>query len=317
MSKLKTNTTKAPMNRTVFLEDQELDRLEKRLFQNRGQSPISLADILNRTIWGDSFKLLDMIPDGCVDLIIADPPYNLTKTFKSSTFKSSDIASYQLWLDSWVSKLPRILKPQASIYICGDWRSSTAIHYVMEKYFNIQNRITWEREKGRGSKSNWKNAHEDIWFATMDKEYTFNIEDVKLRRKVIAPYKVNGQPKDWSESESGNFRLTHPSNMFTDLSVPFWSMPENTEHPTQKPEKLIAKLILASSNPGEVVFDPFLGSGTTSVVAKKLDRNFFGIEADKTFCLLTEKRLEMTENDKSIQGYHDGVFWERNSKPKA
>lgn len=312
---MKTTTTKAPMNRSVFLDEDDIANLDSRLFKNRGQSPVSLADILNRTICGDSFELLEIIPDSCVDLLIADPPYNLTKTFNSSTFKSSDMDSYQLWLDSWVSKLPRILKPQGSIYICGDWRSSTAIYYVLEKYFYIQNRITWEREKGRGSRSNWKNAHEDIWFATMDKTYTFNVDAVKLRRRVIAPYKVDGQPKDWSESESGNFRLTHPSNMFTDLSVPFWSMPENTEHPTQKPEKLIAKLILASSNPGELVFDPFLGSGTTSVTAKKLDRNYIGIEADKTFCLLAEKRLQMAETDKTIQGYHDGVFWERNSKP--
>ena len=301
------------MNRSVFLDESDNTRLGKRLI-NLGQSPLSLDDINNSTIHGDTFETLDLIPDACVDLLIADPPYNLTKKFKSSTFKCSEMDIYQQWLDSWLARLPRILKPNASIYICGDWRSSPAIYFCMQKYFIIQNRITWEREKGRGSKYNWKNAHEDIWFATMGKDYTFNVDAVKLKRKVIAPYKVDGQPKDWDQTEAGNFRLTHPSNMFTDLSVPFWSMPENTEHPTQKPEKLIAKLILASSNPGDTVFDPFLGSGTTSVTAKKLDRKYFGIEYDKTFCLLTEKRLELADTDKSIQGYHDGVFWERNSK---
>ncbi len=90
-------------------------------------------------------------------------------------------------------------------------------------------------------------------------------------------------------------------------------MPENTDHPTQKPEKLVAKVILASSKPGDVIFDPFLGSGTTSVVAKKLSRKYVGIEIDEMYCCLAEKRIEMVKSEKTIQGYSDGVFWERNT----
>jgi site-specific DNA-methyltransferase (adenine-specific) len=93
-------------------------------------------------------------------------------------------------------------------------------------------------------------------------------------------------------------------------------MPENTDHPTQKPEKLVAKAVLASSRPGDVVFDPFLGSGTTAVVAKKLGRRFVGIEIDETYACLAQKRLAMAEDDPGIQGYVDGVFWERNSGPQ-
>ena len=221
---------------------------------------------------------------------------------------------YGTWLESWLEPLVGTLKPTASIYICGDWQSSAAIHRVVQKYFVVQNRITWEREKGRGAKRNWKNASEDIWFCTMSNDYVFNVDDVKLKRRVIAPYTHRGQPKDWQESEAGRFRLTHPSNLWTDLSVPFWSMPENTDHPTQKPEKLLAKIILASSNPGNVILDPFLGSGTTSVVAKKLARQYVGIEIDETFCCLAEKRLALADSDQRIQGYDEGVFWERNSK---
>jgi len=90
-------------------------------------------------------------------------------------------------------------------------------------------------------------------------------------------------------------------------------MPENTDHPTQKPEKLLAKIILASSNIDDIIFDPFLGSGTTAVVAKKLNRNFVGIEIDKYYCCLAQKRLITAEKDKRIQGYEDGIFWERNT----
>jgi site-specific DNA-methyltransferase (adenine-specific) len=200
------------------------------------------------------------------------------------------------------------------VYICGDWRSSAAIELVAEKYFFIRNRITWEREKGRGAKANWKNASEDIWYCTLARDYTFNLDAVKLKRKVRAPYTHgNGAPKDWKKTDEGSYRITHPSNMWTDLTVPFWSMPENTEHPTQKPEKLLAKIVLASSNKGDVVMDPFLGSGTTSVVAKKLGRRYVGIEIDETYACLAQKRLALADEDAAIQGIHGGTFYERNS----
>ena len=177
----------------------------------------------------------------------------------------------------------------------------------------MRNRITWEREKGRGSKTNWKNNSEDIWFCTVSDNYVFNVDAVKQKKKVIAPYREeDGTPKDWHKDENGSFRFTHPSNLWTDISIPFWSMPENTEHPTQKPEKLLAKLLLASSNEGQVVFDPFLGSGTTSVVAKKLNRKFVGIEIDEKYACISEKRIEAAGREKKIQGLYDGVFWERN-----
>jgi site-specific DNA-methyltransferase (adenine-specific) len=155
---------------------------------------------------------------------------------------------------------------------------------------------------------------EDIWFAVLDdKNYYFDLEAVKQKRKVIAPYRENGKPKDWEASEQGNYRLTCPSNFWDDITVPFWSMPENTDHPTQKPEKLIAKLILSSCPVGGVVFDPFLGSGTTSVVAKKLRRHYCGVEISENYCCLAEKRLALADNNKNIQGYYNGVFWERNT----
>jgi site-specific DNA-methyltransferase (adenine-specific) len=302
----------APRNRTVVLTDAEKELYARRLV--RVDSPITAQAIMNRTIHQDIFSIFDNLPDTFVDLIIADPPYNLTKSFNTQNFTEMSLGAYELWLDGWISKLVHILKPTGTIYICGDWRSSSAIHRMAQKYFYIHNRITWEREKGRGAKTNWKNCSEDIWFCTMSNQYTFNIEAVKLKRKVLAPYSTDdGQPKDWEEDSEGRFRMTYPSNLWTDITVPFWSMPENTDHPTQKPEKLLAKLILASSNPGDVVFDPFLGSGTSSVVASKLNRHYVGVEIDLDYCCLAEKRLEMAKSEPSIQGYTGGCFWERNT----
>jgi len=221
--------------------------------------------------------------------------------------------AYEEWIDSWLAPLVRILKPTASVYICGDWVSSSAVYRAMARHFIIRNRITWERGKGRGAKSNWKNCSEDIWFGTISDKYYFNPNAIKLKRKVIAPYRVGGKPKDWVEDENGNYRLTYPSNLWSDITIPFWSMPENTDHPTQKPEKLVAKIVLASSQENDFVFDPFLGVGTTSVIAKKLNRKYSGVEIDKEYACLAEKRLEIAETDKTIQGYAQGVFWERNS----
>jgi site-specific DNA-methyltransferase (adenine-specific) len=204
------------------------------------------------------------------------------------------------------------------VYICGDWFSSTSIFLAASRHFIVRNRITWEREKGRGASANWKNASEDIWYCTVSDDYTFNLDDVRLRRRVIAPYtNDDGTPKDWKKTSDGNFRDTCPSNLWSDITVPFWSMAENTDHPTQKSEKLVAKLMLASSRTGDLVFDPFLGSGTTSVVARKLGRRYLGVELEEEYCLFAERRLELADHDQEIQGYAAGVFWERNSSVQS
>lgn len=302
---------RAPRNRTIEISAAESENYRhKFIFQD------NLTEFQNKIICGDAFQVLKKLPENSFDLLFADPPYNLTKNFGAEKFVQTSLDEYESWLESWLADCVKLLKRKASVYICGDWRSSSAIQRVGMKYFRLQNRITWEREKGRGAKKNWKNASEDIWFFTVSDEFTFNLDAVKLRRKVIAPYTENGKPKDWEKSAEGNFRITHPSNLWTDLTVPFWSMPENTEHPTQKPEKLLAKIILASTNENDLILDPFAGSGTTCVTAKKLNRNFCGIEADEKYCLLSQKRLDLAEKDKTIQGFADGIFYERNTLTK-
>ena len=271
------------------------------------------ADITDKTILGDTFEVLPLLPRASADLIIADPPYNLTKEFHGSTFSRKSPADYEQYTRRWLALAEPLLKPSGSIYVCCDWESSLIIGRVLGEFFTVRNRITRQREKGRGAAANWKNGMEDIWFATKSGKYTFNLDAVKVRKRVVAPYRVDGQPKDWDETGQGNFRTTCPSNFWDDITIPFWSMPENTAHPTQKPEKLLAKMILASSNEGDVVLDPFLGSGTSSVTAKKLGRHYIGIEANEQYCVWAEKRLEMADESRDIQGYTDGCFWERNT----
>ncbi len=306
--------TKSSRNKTIDFDISEGSKyLDACLTEADVEKHIELKDV---TILGDNIRIAKLLPNKSIDLLILDPPYNLTKTFSKSKFKKKTAREYEAYTRQWLEAFMPLLKDNASIYVCCDWETSLIIGQVLPDYLIVRNRITWQREKGRGAKSNWKNAMEDIWFATKTDDYTFNLDAVKVRKKVIAPYRQDGAPKDWDETSSGNFRDTCPSNFWDDITIPFWSMPENTAHPTQKSEKLIAKLILASSNPGDLVLDPFLGSGTTSVVAKKLQRHYIGIECEPQYCAWAEYRLSQTQINPTIQGYTDGVFWERNTLPQ-
>ncbi len=302
---------RAARNRTLTVSDSEIPALEKNILHTDDLKQKFTDDAI---VNADLLDCLDLIPDGYFNLAIVDPPYNLDKNFHGRKFSSMEADDYEEYLRSWFYKVCDKLAPNGTLYMCGDWKCASSMQRVIEERLTVINRITWQREKGRGNRNNWKNAMEDIWFAVKDpKNYYFDVESVKIRRRVKAPYKVDGTPKDWEETASGKFRTTYPSNFWDDISVPFWSMPENTDHPTQKPEKLYAKLILASSRPGDRIFDPFLGSGTAAVVARKLGRSFFGVEINREYCLWSAKRINSATADPSIQGYTDGVFWERNS----
>jgi len=302
---------KASRNKTIDISVNEGKNYLSRCIKVN-KAVADLTEISDKTIIGDTFKVCPRLPEKCVDLIIADPPYNLRKTYGNTTFSKKKAEEYEDFTKKWLSAVKHLLKDSGSIYVCCDWESSLIIGKVLGEFFTVRNRITWQREKGRGARANWKNGMEDIWFATNSDKYTFNLNAVKVRRRVLAPYRAEGIPKDWEDSPEGKYRDTCPSNFWDDITVPFWSMPENTAHPTQKPEKLIAKLILASSNKGDTVFDPFSGSGTTLTVAKKLNRHYIGIEKEKQYCIWAEYRLEKAETDKEIQGLKNGVFLERN-----
>jgi site-specific DNA-methyltransferase (adenine-specific) len=303
---------RAGRNRTLCLSEVDRKRFLPTLL--RDVPAVRHSEPLTGTIHGDYRQWVGALPLAQVDFLFLDPPYNLNKSFNGNKFSRRSVQDYTEWLDGILRDLTPLLKPTATIYVCGDWFTSQSIFAAASEHLIVRNRITWEREKGRGAETNFKNVSEDIWFCTVSDTYTFNVDAVKLRRKVVAPYTDNeGKPKDWKRTANGNYRDTYPSNLWTDITIPFWSMPENTDHPTQKSEKLLAKLLLASTNPGDLVFDPFLGSGTTSVVAKKLGRQYLGIECDEEYCCLAARRLELAEENREIQGFAEGVFWERNT----
>jgi site-specific DNA-methyltransferase (adenine-specific) len=307
-------------NRTIALSADDRRRLAPELERARAlgasRSRIAPADATDAVILGDALEILPRLPPASIDLLVADPPYNLDKDFGAARGARMSDEGYEEYTRAWVEAALPLLKREASVYVCCDWRCSSAVQRVLSRSLMVRNRITWEREKGRASSRNWKSAHEDIWFATVSDGYRFDGDAVRLRRRVRAPYREGGAPKDWEEGPGGRFRDTAASNLWTDLTVPFWSMRENTRHPAQKPEKLLAKLVLASSRPGDLVLDPFSGSGTSAVVAKKLGRRYVAMEIDAEHCLAALRRLELASADARIQGYDGGLFWERNSGPR-
>lgn len=304
--------TRAPRNRTLSCSEEEIRRFSQGL--TRLKEPVAATTLVDVIVNQDLFETAPFLPKGFADLLVIDPPYNISKNFNGLAFKEMGKDEYCGWFESVLDVLIPTLNTRGSVYVCSDWRTSILIAPLLEKRLIVRNRITWEREKGRGAKTNWKNNTEDIWFCTASDHYYFDVDAVKLKRRVIAPYRdEDGKPKDWEAGSDGNYRLTHPSNIWSDITIPFWSMPENTDHPTQKPEKLIAKLILASTPISGYVFDPFLGSGTTAVVARKLGRRFVGVEQNAEYCCWASKRLEAAASDPVIQGYADGLFWDRNT----
>lgn len=117
---------RSPRNKTIRLSEEEVEKYKSRLKRLTG--PVQYSEIVDHTICQDVFEVLDWLPQGFVDLLFADPPYNLDKTFNEHDFSQRSLRDYEIWLDTWIIKIQRVLKPTASIYICGDWRSSAAIH---------------------------------------------------------------------------------------------------------------------------------------------------------------------------------------------
>ena len=299
---------RASMNRTITLTDDE-----RYTYKDYIANHFEVNE--NSVICGDFHTINEQIPTGYANLILLDPPYNITKQYDKTKFNAMSDDEYYNYILDIFKKCLRILKDNGTMYVCGDWKTSYIQRKALEYLENqgqcdVINRITWSRDKGRGANNNWKNNIEDIWMVVKDKNnYYFNLDAVRMKKTVLAPYKdKNGNNKDWKDDGDGAYRMTCPSNVWFDITVPFWSMAENTDHPTQKSEKLYAKLILASSQENDIIYEPFAGVFTGCVTAQKLNRNWFGVEYENEYCLLGQKRLIMAEVNNTIQGFEDGVF---------
>ena len=176
---------RAPRNRTLICSDTELVTLASGLL--RLASPAHPEEVIGRVIHQDFLDVHRLLPPAFADLVILDPPYNLTKKFNGHVFQAKEADAYRAWFDKVLTALMPLLRATATVYACSDWQTSTLIFPVLDKHFHVRNRITWEREKGRGAKANWKNNNHDIWFCTFSDHYHYEVEAVKMKRRDIAP----------------------------------------------------------------------------------------------------------------------------------
>lgn len=260
------------------------------------------------------------ITKNSVDLFFCDPPYfisgNKSKDIDLSTGDRNDWdkqwhnkEDYYSWTKDWLKLTYDQLKDTGSIYVCTVWQHSGKIQELLEEVgYTVINRITWKRDKGRGANRNFKSMHEDIWFAVKNEsKYKFYVDRIKIEKEVVAPYRdENGNPKDWFEKDGKKIRMTHPSNLWTDLTVPFWSMhevksyaktkktPENSliKHNTQKPKELVKRCIIATTDENDIVCDYFSGSGTTAIASKELNRDYIVFDVNENCIKMLEERLK-------------------------
>lgn len=255
----------------------------------------------NGCIWvGDSFSWLSSLLDESVDLIFADPPYNIKKA-EWDTFESQQ--EYVNWSVKWIEQAARVLKPGGTLYICGFSEILADIKLPALKFFKGCRWLVWHYKNKANLGNDWGRSHESILHFRKSREFTFNIDDVRIPygdhtlkypdhpQAETSQYGKNGQ-KDrlWRPNPKG----AKPKDVI-EIPTTCNGMHEKTPHPTQKPEELLRKIVLASSNPGDVVVDPFLGSGTTTVAADQLKRKWMGCDTSLEYCSWAARRIELVE----------------------
>lgn len=260
-------------------------------------------------LWqGDSIKWLRTIPDESIDLVFADPPYNINKADWDSFESQSKYIQFSM---KWIKQAARILKPNGTLFICGFSEILADIKHPATKYFKSCRWIIWNYKNKANLGKDWGRSHESILHFRKGKNFIFNIDQLRIpysehtlkypshpqaetsqygngkkRNENWEPNPLGAKPKDVLEIPQDIIEVPTTNN----------GMHEKTPHPTQKPEELLRKLILASSNIGDIVLDPFCGSGTTPVCAQQLKRKWKACDLSKEYLEWSSNRIELIED---------------------
>jgi len=231
-----------------------------------------------KIILGDSLQVLEQIPANTIDLVVADPPYNLGKDYGNN----HDLKGFEEYLHfsrKWLKLAHEKLKPTGTIYVFMGVRFVSYLYHILDQeigmYFNSW--ITWHYTQGIGKTKGFSPRHDDILMFTKSESFKFNLDKVRIPQKYYR--------------ERNNMAGANPGDVWQ-FSHVHYSNPERENHPTQKPEGLIERIILASSDGNDSVLDPFLGSGTTARVCQQLNRSCIGIELNPEFVTMAENRLK-------------------------
>jgi site-specific DNA-methyltransferase (adenine-specific) len=249
-------------------------------------------------IWlGDSIAWLKTLQSESVDLVFADPPYNINKA-EWDNFESQE--KYIEWSIQWIEEAARVLKKNGSLYICGFSEILADLKHPAMKFFKGCRWIIWHYKNKANLGNDWGRSHESILHLRKTKNFIFNVDQVRIpygNHTLKYPVHPQAVTSQYGKSKNGG-KLWSPNPLGAKprdvLEIPTISngAEERTDHPTQKPEELLRKIILASSNEGDLVVDPFLGSGTTIATAQQLNRRWLGCDISKEYCKCAANRVE-------------------------
>ena len=271
-------------------------------------SPVLFYRHENGQLWlGDSIKWLSSLPDESVDMIFADPPYNIKKA-DWDTFESQE--KYIQFSIQWIEQAARILKPTGTLFVCGFSEILADIKHPASRFFSSCRWIVWHYKNKANLGKDWGRSHESILHFRKTKKFTFNIDSIRIpygEHTLRYPSHPQAATSQYGHGKSGmdNWRPNEngakPKDVFEipqdlmEIPTTCNGMHEKTPHPTQKPEELLRKLILAASNPGETVLDPFCGSGTSPVCAEQLRRNWLACDLSSEYLDWAIDRIERVE----------------------
>ena len=255
------------------------------------------------TLWvGDTVAWLRSLPGSSVDLVFADPPYNIKKA-EWDSFESQE--AYVNWSLQWIEQVARVLKPTGTLYICGFSEILADLRFPASRFFKGCKWLIWHYKNKANLGSDWGRSHESILHFRKNKEFTFNTDDVRIpygEHTLKYPEHPQAETSQYGKGTKSTEKTwsPHPKGAkprdVLEIPTTCNGMHEKTPHPTQKPEELLRKLVLASSNSGDLVIDPFLGSGTTAVVSEQLERRWMGCDISLEYCQWAARRIELVEN---------------------
>lgn len=258
---------------------------------------------LQGEIWlGDAVAWLRGLETESIDLVFADPPYNIKKA-EWDTFESQE--KYVEWSLQWIEQAARVLKPNGTLYVCGFSEILADIKLPASRYFKGCRWLIWHYKNKANLGSDWGRSHESILHFRKSREFRFNTDDVRIpygNHTLKYPEHPQAETSQYGKGNSSRRELwrPHPKGAkprdVIEIPTTCNGMHEKTPHPTQKPEELLRKLVLASTNTGDVIIDPFLGSGTTAVVAEQLHRKWKGCDTVAEYCQWAARRIELVEN---------------------
>lgn len=254
----------------------------------------------HKIIIGDALQALHSIPNGSVDLVFADPPYNIGKDF-DGIHDRVDESIYFDWCFDWLAECIRVLSPTGSFYLMNSTQNMPALDLWCREHLSILSRIVWSYDSsGMQAKRYFGSMYEPILHMVKNpKAYTFNADDILVEAKTGAKRGL----MDYRKNPPQPYNTTKvPGNVWDFPRVRF-KMDEYENHPSQKPEKVLERIILASSNPGDVVLDPFSGSFTTGAVARRLMRRSISIEKNPAYLPIGLRRLHIESDlpDEALQ----------------